>query len=92
MQLAHVDVGDSAVDLTVGLSAGCYIAQVRQPPDTISIVFATAPSAPSDPLDWFEARGQTYFTFRVGADIASTWARAVLAGSSVPVALARTDD
>ena len=89
MQVGHVTVGDSPVDLGATLAPGCYVAQVRQPPETIGVLYATAAQPPGDHLDWFHARGSTYFTFTVGGDALPTWAMAALPGRpGVPLALA----
>ena len=89
-QLAHISVGDTPVDLTDGLAAGCYVAQARDFGDTV-LLYATATAAPTDDDDYFLAAGLGYFTFNVAAGEEPTWARAAVAGQMVTVALARTD-
>ena len=90
-QLAHVDVGDQPVDLTDGLTAGCYVAQVAAAYADIgdqTVLYATAAAAPSDDGDYFRAGLRDFFTFVVGDDVAATWAKTSTAGLVVPVALA----
>ena len=89
-QLAHIEVGDTPVDLTTGLAAGCYVAQARDFGDTV-LLYATATTAPTDPGDYFLAEGRSYFTFTVSDAVAPTWAKAAVDGQMVTVALARTD-
>ena len=92
MQVGHVTVGDGALDLGAILEPGRYVAQVRQPPDTLGVLYATAAVPPGDPLDWFHARGSTYFTFTVGDGALPTWAQAAPTGGTRPpatLALAR---
>ena len=90
-QLAHVDVGDTPVDLTDGLADGCYIAQVASRLAVMgdeALLYATAEAAPTDVDDWFRAGYRAFFTFNVGDDTPPTWARTSAAGLVVPVALA----
>ena len=90
MQVPHTLVGAVPVDLGAALASGCYVAQVRLPPDTIGVLYATAATPPADALDWFEARGTTCFAFTVGADVPPTWAVAALPDRpGVPLALAK---
>lgn len=87
-QVAHVDVGSTPVDLTDGLTAGCYLAQPRGGSGEVGVLYATAGVAPSDDDDWFNARAGAFFTFTVAAtDPTPTWCKAV--AGSVPVALAK---
>ena len=91
-QLAHVSVGDTPVGLADGLDAGCYVAQVASRPAVMgdeAVLYATAAVPPADVGDWFRAGVREFFTFRVGAGVAPTWARTSAAGLVVPVALAR---
>ena len=89
-QAAHIEVGETPVDLTAGLTAGCYVAQVRDFGDTV-LLYATAETAPADDADYFLAAGRSYFTFVAGLDVAPTWARSAVSGQVATVALARTD-
>ena len=90
-QEAHIEVGDTPVDLTVGLDTGCYLAQVRVFGD-VGVLYATVPMAPDDDDDFFLAPGGTFFTFTAGLGVASTWAKSSLAGYVMAVAVARTDE
>ena len=90
-QETHIEVGDTPVDLTVGLDAGCYLAQVRSVGD-VGVLYATVPMAPADDDDYFLAPGSTFFTFTVGIDVAPTWAKRSVAGVPMVVAVARTDE
>ena len=87
-QQAHVEVGDTPVDLTANLPAGCYLAQVVEPvnPTAVGVRYATADVAPVDDADWFVAAGGSYFSFTVGAP--PTWARNVVAGTLATLAIA----
>ena len=90
-QLAHVDVGDTPVDLTDGLAAGCYIGQVASRSAVMgdeALLYATAETAPADSADWFRASVREFFMFTVGDDTPTTWAKSSAAGLVVPVALA----
>ena len=91
-QLAHVDVGDTPVDLTDGLAAGCYLAQARGGWGALALLYATAAQPPADDDDWFRARGDTFFAFSVStASGLPTWAKNAVAGTApTAVALART--
>ena len=90
-QLAHVDVGDTPIDLADGLDPGCYIGQVASRPAVMgdeALLYATAEVAPTDSEDWFRASVRDFFTFTVGDDVPATWAKSSAAGLVVPVALA----
>ena len=88
-QLPHVEVGEIAADLTDGLDAGCYLAQVRLPPGQPGIYYATATSAPSDLDDWFDAQGGEFVSFVVAdEDPVPTWAVSATPGLTVAVSLA----
>ena len=90
-QLAHVDVGDSPVDLTAGRAAGCYVVQVASRPAVMgdeAVLYCSAETAPADSDDWFRAGVGAFFAFTVGGDAATTWAKTSAAGLTVPVALA----
>ena len=89
-QLAHISVGDTPVDLTGGLAAGCYVAQVRDFGDTV-LLYATVDTPPADDADYFLAAGRSYFTFTASDGVAPTWAKAAVDGHVATVALARTD-
>lgn len=84
-QLPHLQVGDVPIDITDGLSAGCYVAQVREYGDGL-VLIATAPAAPADRNDWFVIDGRGFFTFTVG-DV-PTWAVLPDAGPPIAVAIA----
>ena len=84
-QVAHVDVGTEAVELSDGLSAGCYIAQPRQYGDAL-ILCATADTAPTDDDDYFVCDGRAFFRFSVASSLPPTWAKARV--GTIPVALA----
>ena len=90
-QETHIEVGDTPVDLTVGLDAGCYLAQVRSVGD-VGVLYATVPMAPAADADYFLAPGSTFFTFTAGGGVAPTWAKSSLAGYAMAVAVARTGD
>ena len=85
-QQTHVEVGDSPVDLTSGLSAGCHIAQVRGGGD-YGVLYATATRAPADDDDWFHSRPGEYFTFVAGGTL-PTWAKACLPDLTYVLAIA----
>ena len=89
-QLAHVDVGDTPVDLTLNLEPGCYLAQVRSYGD-LGVLYATVPMAPADESDYFAAPGGTFFTFTAGLGVAATWAKTAAPGVVIVVAVALTD-
>lgn len=88
MQLAHIEVGDTPTDLTAGLAAGLYIAQVRDQPGTVGALYASRATAPTVDVDYFAALGGEFFTFIVGIAEPTTWAKSALAGSSFTLALA----
>ena len=78
-QVAHVDVGDTPVDLTDGLAAGCYVAQVGAALAVIgdaALLYATAETAPSDDDDYYRAGFREFFSFTVADDVPPTWAKA----------------
>ena len=87
-QQAHVEVGDSPINLVSNLPAGCYLAQVVEPlsPSAVGVLYATADVAPTDEADWFVAVGGSFFTFTVGSP--PTWARNVVAGTMATLAIA----
>ena len=87
-QLAHIDVGDAAQDITVGLGDGRYIVQVRAANDVSGVLYATSPAAPADDGDYFHCAGGDFFTFPVGATFGPTWAKAAVEGVAVILAIA----
>ena len=87
-QLAHVEVGDTAIDLTAGLADGLYIAQVRDQPGAVGVLYASRVTAPSVDVDYFAARAGEFFTFIVGTAEPTTWAKSALSGSSFTLACA----
>ena len=87
-QQSHSVAGDVATDIAAGLDEGCYLAQVRSDANTYGVLYATAEAAPSDSDDWFQAPGQTFFTFQVGDDTLPTWVMAAYPGVEVPVSIA----
>ena len=93
MQLAHVEIGDSPVDLTDGLDPGCYLAQGSTGlgidlPQAV-LLFATAEEAPADDGDYFRLREDGFLTFIVSATAEPTWAKAARPDRPVTLALAR---
>ena len=88
MQLAHIEIGDTATDLTLRLGNGCYLCQVSSSPDDVGVLYASAATAPSDDADYFGARGHEFFTFNVGPGEPKTWCKSGLAASSFTLALA----
>lgn len=88
MQLQHVEVGDTPTDLTASLADGCYLAQVRDHPDAVGVLYAAATSAPAVDDAYFAARGGEFFTFVVDDDEPPTWCKSALAGQTVTLALA----
>ena len=87
-QIAHVEVGDTPVDLSDGLAAGCYVGQARGAIDSLAVLYATAAAAPANDDDWFRARGDTFFTFTVGSGVGPTWCKVAVAGDTGSVSLA----
>ena len=80
-------------DITAGLVAGCYVAQVKD-----RVFYCTRETAPvrtraAFGRRWFDAaRGET-FAFRVGTGIPPTWVTSAQSSDSVAVAdiaIART--
>ena len=89
------------MDITDGLAAGCFLAQVhgdRVDGTLVAVLYATRETAPdvSDPKAWFRAAAGESFMFRVGDGILPTWVVVdpvllwAAPGSAVDVALART--
>lgn len=79
-QLPHFRATAQAADITSGLAAGCYLAQVAGGPDLAShvahpIIYATAATPPADLNDWFRAAGSAAFTFVAGNGATPTWVR-----------------
>ena len=87
-QLSHVTVGDTPLDITAGLAAGCYVAQSRGQTDAVGVLYATAATPPVADNDYFRARGDTFFTFTVGPDDPPTWCKTSVTGAEMVVALA----
>ena len=91
-QRPHFEAGAMPADISEGLDAGCYLAQVRGSGD-IAILFATAEAAPEHANDWFQAGPGEAFTFRAGAGLLPTWVRTdprLSEAATVTVARART--
>ena len=92
-QLAHIEVGDVPVDLTDGLAAGTYVAQVRGQAHDVGVLYCTTSPAPTDDDDYFHATGGEFFSFTADLDVGPTWCKrfavsGAFAGStSVAVAL-----
>ena len=82
MQLAHIEIGDTATDITSGLDAGVYVAQCRGQQNDIGILYATVSPAPTDDDDYFRAVGDSFFSFTVDLDVGPTWCKQV-PGSSL---------
>ena len=91
MQVAHVEVGDTPVDLTDGLDPGRYVAQpvanLAEIGDA-AVLYATAATAPTEDGDYFRAGYGQQFWFAVGPAWPPTWAKTSAAGLVVPVAAA----
>ena len=88
MQLAAVTIGAAPVDLTAGLDPGCYLAQVRDQPDAVGVLYASSETPPDNDGDYFSARAETFFTFVAGDDKPPVWVKSALAGQSFVLALA----
>ncbi len=82
-QQSHVQLvaGAAPVDLTVGLDDATYIVQVREGGP---VLYATAPTAPADPFDYFEAPRLSTFLVEAGPEAAPTWVQAT-GGSRVAI-------
>ena len=88
MQLAHIEIGDTPVDLTTGLEAGVYVAQPRGP-DDLGVLYCTRSVAPTSDDDYFRARGDTFFSFTVDLDNPPTWCKqGAVSGTATVVSLA----
>ena len=90
MQLAHIDIGDTPIDLTDGLAVGVYVAQPRGSVGDVGVLYCTRSVAPTSDDDYFRARGDTFFTFTVDIDVEPTWCKqdSDLSGVDTAVALA----
>lgn len=88
-QLAHVDITETPVDLSDGLKAGCYIAQVRRQANSIGVLYATAETAPASTDDYFVASGEAWFRFTAGRSLLPVWCRTVRDGDTCPLAIGR---
>ena len=74
-QKAHFTATITVADITSGITAGCYLAQVsrdRRVAD-VHVLYATAATAPVDDDDYFEAQPGEAFTFRSGSGAMPTW-------------------
>ena len=89
-QLPHLVVGDSPTDITDGLDAGCYVAQVRPAYGEQGVLIATATAAPADVDDYFLFSGGAFFSFRVGPSEMPTWARSSVTGVAYTLALTKS--
>ena len=91
MQVPHVEVTDTATDITAGLADGCYVGQIAATLADIgdqAVLYASAETAPADDADFFRAGFGGFFSFTVGDDQPATWVKTSMAGLTVPVALA----
>ncbi len=89
MQLAHITVGDTPTDLTAGLAAGCYLAQVRDfDPDSRGVLYGSGEAPPDNDDDYFAAVSGSFFTFLVGDDEMPVWAKSTVPGFTWTLALA----
>jgi len=73
-----VDLVDTPRDITSGLDAGRYTAQVRadlSDPNRVLVLYATGEMAPADEGSYFQAGAGDTFGFRKGSGVAPTWAR-----------------
>ena len=82
-QLPHLQVGDVPIDITAGLTDGCYVAQPRGDLGALGVLYATALSAPADLDDWFSARAGSYFSFQVADGGTPTWVVTATPGTVV---------
>ena len=83
MQLAHIEIGDTAIDLTTGLAVGTYVAQVRRQEHDVGVLYATTSPAPTDDDDYFHAAGGEFFTFTVDLDVEPTWCKRVAVSGAI---------
>ena len=87
-QLVHLEVADTATDISAGLTSGaCFVCQSRNDPPAPGVLFASAVTAPSNDLDYFTARGGEYFSFTAGS--VPVWCKSAIPGVAGTVSLAR---
>lgn len=89
MQVAHIRVGATPVDIGQGLAAGCYRGQVQAERFGDEALVAYGSAAPSDLSDWFRVGHDHYFEFRSGAGADPCWVRSSSSDTSVRVARRR---
>ena len=84
-QLPHLSITTTPSDITIGLTAGCYVAQVRTGSlDGFGVLYATGVSAPTDLNDFFSCLSGRFFTFEAPGPV---WCRASV-GVTFDLALA----
>ena len=74
-QKPHFTARAAAADITDGLDAGRYVAQVAGSTIGRDVLYATAAAAPEDEDDFFRAAQGEEFTFCVAADSLPVWVR-----------------
>ena len=92
MQQPHFTSTDQPQNIAAGRSPGRYVAQVRALDGSLSgdigVIYASAPTAPSDPLDYFACAAGHEFVFRVFPGSDPVWVRSQFDGLHFVVALA----
>jgi len=96
-QQPHFRARAAAADISDGLAAGNYLAQVRGSPDATHffVEYASAASAPTTAQDYFQAGIGESFVFEAGEDCPPTWVRVspetltFVADAEIAVAIAR---
>ena len=83
-----VDLTANPINITTGLAAGVYVAQVRGAGQGTAAIYATGEAAPDDEGAFFQAAAGESFVFRVGAGRAPTWARTAPGALSASLAIA----
>ena len=83
MQLAHIEIGDTPVNIADGLAVGVYVAQVRGVARDIGVLYCTRSVAPTSDDDYFSARGDEFFSFTVDLDVGPTWCKRVAVSGAV---------
>ena len=98
VQHPHFVATTTAADITSGITAGCYLAQVsrdRRAAD-VHVLYATSATAPIEDDDFFEAQPGESFVFRAGSTATPTWVKRTNpheqpeAAFDLSIALART--